>query len=405
MFDSHSQGGLMNLLQENVLHMAHNLYAQYFNDKLTALLRTKMAHRRQIKQRSKYILHFGSSYKSKIPPPQSIQSTPETLAHSSEELSAPKPFVAELSNIELIGPDGISILPDHRYILENSVGKPDVMTDSVMRTIIAGLIPARLPTSTVVDDPIVSFSGIQSQAYFHWFADYLPRMRGVEHYTDTTGNRPRILIPRDPPKWLVKSLQIIGLPGSRVQNWHAGRIRANKLIIPSIIRDVYPSADAHVPSIRGLRWVGNRMKKSVEIDEDMPSNIWISREDADSRRITNKHEINDIIDTNGFETVKLSQWRLRDQIKLFSQAEKIASPHGAGLINTIFSENTQILELFGSFVTPLYYQICSGLGHDYHFLLCDGVPIEGVNKQKQSARDGEDIYVNPSLLKRAIKKL
>ena len=55
-----------------------------------------------------------------------------------------------------------------------------------------------------------------------------------------------------------------------------------------------------------------------------------------------------------------------DKVRLFSQAEIVVAPHGAGLVNTMFApQNLIIIDLFGSYGTPCFLTLAKGLGFHY----------------------------------------
>ena len=59
---------------------------------------------------------------------------------------------------------------------------------------------------------------------------------------------------------------------------------------------------------------------------------------------------------------------------MFSTAEAIVAPHGAGLTNVTFSPpGVRVLELFPStYVHRGLWAICQALGADYRYLVADG---------------------------------
>jgi capsular polysaccharide biosynthesis protein len=59
------------------------------------------------------------------------------------------------------------------------------------------------------------------------------------------------------------------------------------------------------------------------------------------------------------------------QVDLFSQAESIVGPHGAGLTNCVFAPaTTKIFELFApACVRPMYYQLSTVVGQSYWYLV------------------------------------
>ena len=67
----------------------------------------------------------------------------------------------------------------------------------------------------------------------------------------------------------------------------------------------------------------------------------------------------------GFVSYTLEEMTFVDQVKLFSQAQIIVSPHGAGLANVIFSKNPLVIGLFNPRVSSLNSFIIRGLGFNY----------------------------------------
>jgi hypothetical protein len=55
-----------------------------------------------------------------------------------------------------------------------------------------------------------------------------------------------------------------------------------------------------------------------------------------------------------------------DKVRLFSQAEIVVAPHGAGLVNTILApQNLIVIDIFGSYGTPCFLALSKALGFHY----------------------------------------
>tara|TARA_Y100000034_G_scaffold136852_1_gene216395 strand:+ start:3257 stop:4360 length:1104 start_codon:yes stop_codon:yes gene_type:complete len=85
---------------------------------------------------------------------------------------------------------------------------------------------------------------------------------------------------------------------------------------------------------------------SPEIEDPFtPKKIYITREDADCRRVTNEPEVMWHLEKYGFTFIRLSDYDFKQKMMLFYNANFIIGPHGAGLVNTLFSKpNTKVLE-------------------------------------------------------------
>jgi hypothetical protein len=54
------------------------------------------------------------------------------------------------------------------------------------------------------------------------------------------------------------------------------------------------------------------------------------------------------LESYGFDSYVLEDLSFYEQVDLFSSAEIVVGPHGAGFTNTIFADDLTLLELFGS---------------------------------------------------------
>jgi len=71
--------------------------------------------------------------------------------------------------------------------------------------------------------------------------------------------------------------------------------------------------------------------------------IFLARKQQASRRY-NHTEVSDVAEAQGFETFYLEDLSFRESVEIFTQAEAIVGPHGAGFANSIFaSPGTRIL--------------------------------------------------------------
>lgn len=96
----------------------------------------------------------------------------------------------------------------------------------------------------------------------------------------------------------------------------------------------------------------NYRKLFKEVLKNKPQkNIYISRSDANQRKVLNEDELIENIKKLNFEIVNLSELSFFEQLSLFNSAKCILSLHGAGLTNLIFSnKKTRVIEIFPDFL-------------------------------------------------------
>lgn len=79
---------------------------------------------------------------------------------------------------------------------------------------------------------------------------------------------------------------------------------------------------------------------------ELPSKIYITRKDMDSRQILNNNDIIPYLKSQGFRIVCPTDYSYHEQIRLFQNADMIVATHGAALTNLIFAKaGSHIIEI------------------------------------------------------------
>lgn len=290
-------------------------------------------------------------------------------------------FFRELADVTLVGPDAIRVLGDGRILPEDpleAMGESRVYTSTVRllrREGLAGLPqlrtllePSRLTEAATYPGPLLSLVGFP-HSFYHWMVEFLPRLRFLDRYQAETGRRPELLIPAEPSNYCLESLKLLGHNPSDCRQWTGGPERYERFIYTSNVRN--PQG---IPHPAACRWVRNNLSKAVSKTEaEQPHRIYVSREDANTRRVTNEDLLLSSLSSFGFQKVVLSDLDLAEQIRLFRETEMVVAPHGAGLVNVIYGTDLDIVELFGANVQKHYYHLSNVMGHDYHCLKCQTV--------------------------------
>jgi capsular polysaccharide biosynthesis protein len=97
----------------------------------------------------------------------------------------------------------------------------------------------------------------------------------------------------------------------------------------------------------------------------------------------------DALGDMGFQAFVLEEMSVAAQAALFSSADVVVAPHGAGLTNIIYADDLQVVELFGN-VRPHYYRLATMLDFEYSYVLCE--------------KRGPDIVAEPADLRRALAR-
>jgi hypothetical protein len=141
-------------------------------------------------------------------------------------------------------------------------------------------------------------------------------------------------------------------------------------------------------------------KQSKNLTTSIPKRkIIISRKDATNRNITNHEQL--FMALKSWETVVLDDLSIQEQVKLFSEATHIISPHGAGLINLLWcAQGTKVYELtHKDFLGKKVYPVLSKhLGLEHTVIVCETEKIKGPKPKNKKLKDMVNLKIDISKL-------
>lgn len=333
---------------------------------------------------------------------------PSELSRMAGSFSLERPFVCRLPRARLVGKDALALRPDGTFLLETSLGRRDRLEKSLLAE--PSLLGRALWNQSALGSPSADDRHRETVCpivdgclggYSHWVLTALPRLEGLRRWEERTGERATVLVPADAPSWVLESLEFIGYGPDRVEAWNGEPTTIEELIVPSIRSPEQPrSAYAHrftydlsykLTSPAACRWLrsaarealssgeaasSERSESSSEL-EPLPAgrgrHVYISRADADRRRVRNRDELLESLAADGFEQYTLSSLSFADQVRLFLEADIVVAPHGAGFANLAFASDCAVVELFGAKIKPTYWLLAGALGLEYEYHVCEAV--------------------------------
>ena len=157
---------------------------------------------------------------------------------------------------------------------------------------------------------------------------------------------------------------------------------------------IHPAQMAHPRSIGIIRKVSTHLPIKPASEAEY---IYISRCDADRRRLANEGEVWPVLERRGFRFVAMSEHPIETQIALVRGARRIIAPHGMGLSQvSLHLQTPTVLELFNPDVgTDAFAFMARAMGFGYDFIagLPNGnsqddfsVPVEALSAFLDEAR-------------------
>jgi len=201
-----------------------------------------------------------------------------------------------------------------------------------------------------------------ASGYYHWICDVLTRLHMVlPRLTPDI----QVILPPRMTAWQSRSLELIGLPQNQWLQYTEKRPwKVEHLFYAS------PVAMTGDHEAQSLQWMQGKILQACLTRREVPvgkRRLYVSRRRAAFRRIVNESELVPVLKKFNFDIIECESLSFDEQVRLFSDAEVVVGPHGAGLTNVIWCERgVKLFEIFepGS-VRRCYWSLAKTLDHDY----------------------------------------
>jgi capsular polysaccharide biosynthesis protein len=201
------------------------------------------------------------------------------------------------------------------------------------------------------------------QGFYHWMMDALPRLVMLPEFPSDT----RVLVPPILAPYQRESLQWFGVDEGRF------RVTTEKHLV---VENFYFSSATSMCGCYnpfGVQFLRRSFLPRADKSYDSPRRFYLRRVNK-FRPITNEPEVLEFFRSRGWDIVDTEELSLAEQIQLFSRAEMICAPHGAGLTNLIWCEpGCKVLELCAStFLNGVFEGLAQVVGVKHHYLVFEG---------------------------------
>lgn len=197
----------------------------------------------------------------------------------------------------------------------------------------------------------INLSGMSSEHFGHWFAEYLPRLR---HFI----RHPRfaevpIIVDEGMPPSHYEFLRAL-VPNRLHKLPRGAALLVDRLWVAPTINFFPPALQAGhaVPpdqqaawSVGALRFFSERLRPGKA--ERGSRRIFLSRRNSSWRRLANEAELVAALVPLGFEVVCLEELGFADQVRTLGEAGFIIAPNGSALNNLIFTSPQTKVVVFG----------------------------------------------------------
>jgi capsular polysaccharide biosynthesis protein len=198
--------------------------------------------------------------------------------------------------------------------------------------------------------------------YYHWLVDALLRLESLEQFGEPVTllmpstmsvlqhNSLRHCLPRNVSLRLVEE---------------GGWFSVERFLVPSFLT---PHTLRFLPS-DSVRWLRERFIPEAGARAGNGSRIYISRDDASRRRVSNEADVRRMLARHGFRTVLFSQLSMEEQVAVCADASVLVGAHGAGLANLLFARpGAALVELCTRNLDATYLETALAADLRYRYL-------------------------------------
>ena len=235
--------------------------------------------------------------------------------------------------------------------------------------------------------------------YHHWMFDVLPKLQLAKLCGVNLEDIDHFLIYAKRLPFQMETLGYLGVPKDRIVNISESTcLLTDELIVIDPMRTFRKVPPCSVGILRNYF-----LQSSNHIEEPFRK-IFLSRNDASFRRVTNEKALLPILSENNFEIISFAGLSVKEQIRIVQQSKIVVGPTGSTMSNITFANpGCKLLELFSpAFVDPFTLSITSQVAVDHFYLV--GEDESHLNEPDDSDFK-RDIEIDPSQFLAAIRYL
>jgi capsular polysaccharide biosynthesis protein len=229
-----------------------------------------------------------------------------------------------------------------------------------------------------------------SNNYFHWFTEAVPRLI----YLLDLPKKPTVLLPINyKSAYQFRTLELLGFP---FQTFNSQLIIAKKIFLP--FRLAPYSAHYNTTIMKSL---SGKLKGSVNLNYNKGNRIYISRNNAQNRKVINEKEVIETLKKFEFQILEFKEFTLDEQISMMHHTKILVSIHGAALTNMIFCEpGSKILELSlkNQVMDKCYFNLANCMNLKYYYQFCESPDMDISYSEANIFVDLKDLEKNLSLM-------
>jgi len=272
-------------------------------------------------------------------------------------------FINEVSDALVYGPE--MLVCDHRE---------PTLSNERLSHVNLGNISAAIGTLRSLEVPrgVALLVGVNAAypGFYHWCFQCLPAIELLRRFARREGMDYRLVLPP------LNAFQRESLELLRVMPEECLELPTDSLIEHAsvVYSSVTSSNYVFQPSNRLIGLLDDYRVNALACSArtrpgaELPTRFYVSRRDAPRKRpLVNSSTLACELAARGVEEVVMSELSLADQVSMFANAETIVAPHGAALVNLMFSPDTaRLVEILPEhYRHACFFRLCQARGIRY----------------------------------------
>lgn len=301
-------------------------------------------------------------------------------------------IACSVRNCFMFSPFGFIVLPDGTLIRQ-SVLQTDPGSLAFCFDQFKGQYPGKHIMWAAANETLLSFNGYSTNNYYHFLVDTLAQMHWLARWPSVAGAR--MIVSGYTPDvaealpFMGQSMEVFGIHQASLYPYDGTMMFCRHVVFPVRDTGATPIKIAELRSKLGLQ--GRKRGKE---------RLYITREKAVRRKISNEAMLKVCLLNHGFRLIDPGALTFREQVALFAEAEIVVGPHGAGLTNAAFmAPGGAMVELTHTGrVVWTFHEVACASGHAYACVVGDmtagqdqplfadfAVDVEAVDKAVRAA--------------------
>jgi hypothetical protein len=211
--------------------------------------------------------------------------------------------------------------------------------------------------------------------FHHWLIDLLPRLGLVQRAGYDLKSFDQVIVNHAQRAYQLSTLAHLGItPEKLILATESLWVRCESMVVPSLKNNhqTLPNSDR--------QFLRQAFLGAASPQSSSSRRIFLSRGDAQFRRLLNETDLRPLLRARGFEIIMPGKLEFTEQVRLFSEASVVAGVAGAAFANLVFTHApARVIEIAPpQWLAAFHWMISARGGLDHTILLGDGPVMRGV---------------------------